>query len=219
MSQKLKLCIMTILVFLHLLSVHCAEAKVVKNNAVIDRRLNMIDSHKFGLGLEASFMSNYGILQKFYYQYGSNNSIVNADIGVKLGYENPWMLSTKEYVSRIWIPVFAGVDLNCYRWQFNALYLGMEISYNLSASPRYHAPNLVNSLKDPELARDYFSMAGRLGVKYRYFDIRLYFVFDLKPKYNQKYIFESSAFDFGAVRNQIYERYQVGISFSYYFAL
>ena len=70
-------------------------------------------------------------------------------------------------------------------------------------------------LRDSKISKNHPSVCGKTGIRFGHWDMNVFFEYDMAPSINQQYVFESDKFDYDKVSNRLYERYHIGLSFSY----
>lgn len=150
---------------------------------------------------------------------GSRFTLWGAGVGVGYRVANPFTLGSKESVSARHIPFFLSAELHPLRFKTGYLYLGTEAIFNLSIGGRHFLPAEKHRQRDSNLSSNCITGRANLGVKFHNFAVYTFFEYDMQPSFNQKYIYETLAYDYRALKNTIFERYRLGIGLSYYFNL
>lgn len=73
------------------------------------------------------------------------------------------------------------------------------------------------SVPDLQIGKNHFTPAAKLGVRIQQCDVSLYYEYDMKPSFNQKYVFETADYDYDLLRPALFERMRFGIRFLYHF--
>ena len=188
-----------------------------EKDALRQKRFSKIEYYHVGAGIEAGFNKNLLVGPKVYAGIGSYRNLLCVDAGLKLLWLNPAGSADKERVSMWQLPVFAAVSANLLRWQKNALYVGGELDYHLILSATHHLPVNNATVSDKDLGSKYASASLRLGLRMDRWDVSLFCERDLAPAFEQKYVYETPAYDYDALHDAIFERMRFGVSLSYTF--
>ena len=210
MKSLFKYLLLTILLIQPLCAQTPAEVQTIRN-----KRLRTIHVHNLSVGIDAGGCDNYFIAPKVYYRLGSQRNLFNADAGFRYLFYNPVMVSDSDYVSSQYVAPFIAANINFARWDSGAAYLGAEFTYNISTTASYHSISSSLYQRDNNIGKHYTNLLGRVGVRIERWDISLFASYGLAPNFNQKYIFESTLFNYDSVRSQLYSRYNFGLSLSY----
>ena len=128
---------------------------------------------------------------------------------------NLWGKGGKEHISLQQLPLFISANVNLLRWHTGSAFVGGEVSGCLPVSVTHYSSATNSSVKDKEVGRTYVSLAARAGIRFSRWDICLHYAYDLAPAMNQKYVFESAAYDYESLHGSIFERQRFGLSVSY----
>ncbi|MBO4906585.1 MAG: hypothetical protein J5486_06070 [Bacteroidaceae bacterium] len=183
-----------------------------EKNQIRLQRFSKIDYYHYGFGLEAASSHNFTAGPKVFVGLGSYRNLITADAGLKLLFTNPFGSSTEERVSQVHLPIFATASLNFLRWQKGSAYIGAEADYHLSLGATHHTAS--TSTSDNDLSCAHASASLRLGVRLSNWDIGLYYEYDLAPAFDQKHVYETAAYDYEALHDNIFDRTRFGISIS-----
>lgn len=185
---------------------------------VLKHRLNQINKYHIGVGLECAANTNivYGI--KTFIGYGNYRHFFNADIGVGFRSWN-YPINDKDRYEMLQIPVSVSLNFNPIRWSTGCLFVGGETSIQFGIWN--YAINKIENVEynDREALKNYVSIRGKMGLTLRNVNVAFFYEQDLSSFCNQKYIYESGAYDFDRLHNSIYEHNRIGLSLSYYFNL
>lgn len=203
MSRRVIFIIMLFCCF-HLTS--SAQSKLEREK-ILDRRLDKIEYYHVGIGTDAAINRNYQLCPKVFIGIGSNRNLFNADAGLKLSLSNVFETGDGEYIRHSSIPVYIAGSINAVRWKQKSLYAGAELSCHIA----------LGSNKAASIANNHFACQGKFGFRNTDWDFSVYYEYDLSPAIDQKYIYESPAYDYFKVYNSIFERWRIGVSASYYF--
>lgn len=183
-----------------------AQSKFERDR-ILDRRLDKIEFYHFGVGMDAAMNRNYQICPKLFIGIGSNRNLFNADAGLKLSLSNVFGTRNGECIRHYSMPIFIAGSINAVRWKQKSLYMGAEMDCNVA----------LGSDRTPSIAKNHFSCQGKLGFRNKEWDFYVYYEYDLSPAIDQKYVYESPAYDYFKVHDSIFERWRIGISASYNF--
>lgn len=189
----------------------------VNREKILTRRLDKIEFYHLGIGGDMAINKNYGFGPKIYFGVGSTRNLLNADLGLKLMFVNPWLDSRSEYVRWYTLPIFVSGSVNAIRWKRNSVYIGGEIDYNTALGSGHHRTNTASNPETQDIASNHFSWQGKLGFRSEYWDIALFYENDMAPALNQKYIYESSDYDYITLHASIFERWRIGVGVAYNF--
>ena len=178
-----------------------------------NQRFCKVDYYHAGIGIDAASGHYLTAGPKIFVGLGSYRSLVTADAGMKLLYANPFGSSSEERVSQLQLPLFAAASVNVLRWHNSSIYIGAELDYHLHLGATHHIPS--TSVSDDNLASGHASAALRLGVRLNRWDLGIYYEYDLAPAYDQKYVYESAAYDYEALHDDLFARTRFGISISH----
>ena len=194
-------------------------AQDVESERIWRQRINRINLFHVGIG--ADYATNYNTVfgARGYIGIGSSRHLFNADLGFGIRFWNLFSESRKSHYSMVQMPFFVSSTFHPIRWSNGCLYVGGEALAllgirNLSKTilEDYHA-------HDSKPLRNYVSVRGKLGLIFHSIDVGLFFEHDFAPICDQKSIYESGLYDFGSLRESIYERNRIGLSISYLFNL
>lgn len=167
-----------------------------------------------GLGAECEGFYNYGAGARLEWRAGSERQLINAIAGWEIIWHNH---IHKEKPNIIYVqnsPYFA-FRINYARMAPGSLYLEGGMSYNINAGEKYRIADRETS--DKLLARNHFSTSMRMGYVTDRYDISVFARYDLKPTFNQKYIYETGSFDYYAMKKALNERWSIGLCMLWYF--
>lgn len=182
------------------------------------KRWRMINKYHFSTGVGAEYNVNTIVTPRLSFGMGSFRNLLNADAGV--GYEmvNPVAVKGKESLVLHRVSPFVSTTVNAIRWRTGSLYVGGDMAYAVNLRTRHHRPDGL-SLNDPNIAIHHLIASAKSGIRFGYFDVCLYYCYDLSPAFGQKYIYESAEYDFNTLEKSIYERYRIGIRITYHITL
>lgn len=170
-----------------------------------------------GLGVEAAFWNDWQTGLKAYFGVGSARHIGSVDIGFKYLVSGPLSSVQQEHITLQQLPFFLSAELHAIRWEDGCMYLGGEAAYHLDAAAIHRIPAQGIRESDKKLLHHHASVSGKLGFKHRNWDVHVFYTYDLMPKLNQRYVYESAAYDYEALRGSLFERMRVGVSLGYVF--
>ena len=183
--------------------------------ALRDKRYSMIHVHHVGIGAGADILTNLRVSARVYYGFGSFRNLANVDAGIKYTYTYPVLHTPDDKVAGHYISPFVGATLNCVRWSEGSLYIGAEAAYNFGVAGDHFIVATSMVEHDRQAVSQHCSAQGKIGVRLENWDIGVHFEYDLAPAYNQKYIFETPAYDYYSMHSSLFERYRVGLTAAY----
>ena len=183
--------------------------------AMRDKRYSMIHVHHVGIGAGAAMLTNLRASARVYYGFGSYRNLANVDAGVKYTYCYPLLHTDGEKVAGHYVSPFVAATLNCVRWERGSMYIGGEAAYNFGVAADHYIPATSMVEHDRQAVAHHCSVQGKIGVRLEHWDIGVHFEYDLAPAYNQKYIFETPAYDYYSMHSSLFERYRVGLNAAY----
>lgn len=184
---------------------------------ILNRRLDKIEYYHIGVGMDAAMNKNYQFSPKVFVGIGSSRNLFNVDMGLKLTFSNVFGESDDEYIRHYAMPIFVAGSINAVRWKQKNLYVGAEISYNVALGSRHIVFNQLLETDIASIAKNHFAWQGKLGFRNKDWDISAYYEYDLSPAIDQKYVYESPAYDYFNVYGSIFERWRIGVSATYNF--
>lgn len=206
--------IIILLVFLPITS--AAQAKVTRNK-ILDRRLKGIEYFHVGIGIDAAMNKNYKLSPKVFMGLGSNRNVFNVDLGLKLSLSNIFGKRDDEYIRYYSFPIFVAVSINAFRRRQKSLYLGAEIAYNIALGSSHIVNNQMSEIDAISISNNHFTYQVKLGYRIIDLDFSVYYENDLSPAINQKYVYESPAYNYFKIYESILERWRIGLSATYNF--
>lgn len=183
------------------------------------QRFSQIEYYHVGVGLDAGLNQNVQAGPRLFAGIGTYRNIITADVGLKLLFTRPAGSLSDEHVSQRQLPIFAQVGFNLLRWQHNTLYIGGEAAYSLHLGASHYMPLGDITDDDEDLAHNHASLAARIGLRLNRWDVALTWQRDLAPAYNQQYVYESAAYNYDQLHDQLFERSRFGITLAYIFPL
>ena len=184
------------------------------------KRLQTIDLFHLGVGADAAFLSNWTAGAKLFMGLGSISHWVSSDIGIKYSVTSPLVVENGEWVLWQQLPIYLSLNAQPYRWREGCLYVGAEVAHNIVTTAIHSVSSPLRYwLSDRRLCRNHVSLSAQAGARWENWSIGLFYQYDLAPAINQKYVYESSDYDFDALQKTIYERMRVGISVAYLWSL
>ena len=179
------------------------------------KRLNRIDFYHVAFGAEADMYKNFTFAPEIFAGIGSYHNLLTFDIGMKYRCYSTRRIADEKLSLQYFSP-FASVDLNLFRWLSGCGFVGTEFMYSIVSSAKYkHISNKIVHT-DNNLAKNHLSGRIKLGLKTNKLNIHGYFGYHLSPPINQKYIFESIAYEYDRLSPVLFERVGAGLSVSYY---
>ena len=183
------------------------------------QRQATIDLLHVGVGVEGAFWNDWQTGLKASFGVGSTRHIGSVDVGLKYLVSGPLSSLQNEHIILQQMPFFLSAELHAIRWEDGCLYVGGEAAYHVDLAATHRVPATGVQARDKRLRHHHASVGGKLGFRHRNWDLHVFYTYDLMPKYNQKYVYESAAYDYEALRGSLFERMRVGVSFGYVFPL
>lgn len=207
-----KIFILTLLFFFSLPEV---KAESYDYSSLKKSRFRKIEFQHVGAELNIGTWDNFHISPRIFYGIGSQFTFYSANVGIGYEYTTSSASRNKESVSLHHLPLFINANIHPYRFQKGFIYIGAGVSYNLGLGGQHFMPEFDSSQSDSNLSKNYLSLQGRIGVKYRSFEYGIFYNYACNPQFNQKYIYESSDFNYPALKAKLFERSEIGISVAY----
>lgn len=145
---------------------------------------------------------------------------LSAGLGVKF-WNMVWTRSSRySYIRYTQFPFHAGVSVNTFWLAGARIYAGGEMAYNLHGNNAscVHPEERSTDFDSSHLGR-YFTLSGRIGLRSGTMDISIYYIYDLEPPLDQKYIYESSGLDYKAFGPTVNDRFRIGITLMFYIGI
>lgn len=180
-------------------------------------RLSKVEMFHYAIGFESSFNTNVYFSPEVMYGVGSFRNLINADIGLRYMFGNPFFSDKNERLVDHQIPFFISVQLNFVSWKESCAFIGAEMAYCMPVTVFHHYGESDNVVADRKIGKNHFSSRAKIGVKLNRVGIMAFYEFDLAPMMNQKYVYESAEFDYDALHASLFERTRFGVSLTYYF--
>ena len=189
----------------------------VMSKAVKRRRINHIDFYHVSVGANFAMNRNYCVGLQLSAGVGSFRNVLNADIGLRYQFLGMFIRKREERVSLQQLPLFISLNVNVYRWHTGSLYIGGEMAYIFKVSGRHVLPDANGATHDLKIGKNHFTPAAKIGCRVADCDVSVFYEYDMKPSFDQKYIYETEEFDYGVLRTSIFERMRMGVRFLYHF--
>lgn len=180
-------------------------------------RFSKIEYYHFAVGLDAAIHHNYNVSPKLFLGIGSSRNLLNADMGFKYNFRNPFYESSNENVSIQEFMMFASLHLNVLRGKEACLYVGGEIAAHWAVNSTHYIHSSDTKTSDVNLGKDYFSVCAKMGTKINYWEVSVFYEYDLSPAINQRYVYDSREYDYHSLYDSLFERTRIGIGLTYYF--
>ncbi len=194
----------------------CAQGLQIEKQQLIKQRMSKIDRYHVSVGLGGEFSKSQRYYVQIFTGYGSMRNLLNIDVGLRYMSTNPITRNGFDDVSLAHAAVFAAGDINFFRSKGWCSYGGAEIAWNAATSGKYYYETTKSTHSDLSLGSSYGSMRLRLGAKMsERWRIEVYYAYDFAPAFDQKYIFESTQYDYDAVYDRIYDRGHFGLTLAY----
>jgi len=199
------------------LSVNMTSAQNSQETEALKReRLSRIDFWHVSVGASFAANRNFSVGPQLSIGVGSYRNLLNGDFGIRYLFDGPFLKRGEERVSVQQLPVFLSLNLNFARWRGGCVYLGGEMAFTAAVAAHHRFPDgQVES--DIYIGKSHFTPAAKLGCRIQDCDISFFYEYDMKPSFNQKYIFETEGFDYDQLKYSIFERMRLGIRFLYHF--
>lgn len=202
-----------VLIILSLQSLHAQSTVNVEE--LKNRRFKSIGLQHCGAGFESDANKNMHAALKLFYNIGSHKNLINTYAGCKYTFSTPFFINSRDAVYGQHIGAFAEVHLNIIRRQEWCTYIGTEIVYDFAIKSSYINRATGILIKDNSIAKDYSRIKGKIGIRFKHWDVSIHYGYNMSPFIDQKYVFESKEFDYDSVYALLYERHFVGFSLSY----
>jgi hypothetical protein len=184
--------------------------------AVRRQRISRIDFYHVSVGASVAMNRNYSLGPQLSFGVGSFRNILNADVGIRYLFEGALLQRGAERVSLQQLPLFVSLHVNAIRWRTGSFYLGAEMAYVPTVVAQHRLPD-GQLVSDIHIGKNHFTPAAKLGFRQGDCDFSLFYEYDMKPSFDQKYIFETVGYDYDALKYSIFERMRLGIRFLYHF--
>lgn len=180
------------------------------------QRISRIDFYHVSVGASVAMNRNYSVGPQLSFGVGSFRNILNADVGIRYLFEGAFLQRGAERVSLQQMPIFVSLNVNAFRWRTGSFYLGAEMAYTPTVVAQHRLPD-GQLVSDIQIGKNHFTPAAKLGFRQGDCDLSLFYEYDMKPSFNQKYIFETVGYDYDVLKYSIFERMRLGIRFLYHF--
>lgn len=180
------------------------------------QRISHIDFYHVSVGAGVAFNRNICVGPQISAGMGSFRNLLNGDVGIRYQFLGVFPRKGVESVSLQQLPVFVSLNLNVFRWKSGCLYLGGEMAFVSAVAARHRLPD-GQIVSDSQIGKNHFTPAAKLGVRIRQCDVSLYYEYDMKPSFNQKYVFETTGYDYELLQPALFERMRFGVRFLYHF--
>lgn len=191
-------------------------SQIREDNARIKKeRLNKIEFFHYAVDFETSFKENVYLSPGIMLGVGSFRNLINANIGLRYMFGNPFLGSKDESLVVHQVPLFLSVQCNVYSWKTSCVNIGAEIDYCMPITVFHHIGD--NKKADKNVNNGHFSIRGTVGMRFDRFGIGAFYEYDLAPIMNQKYVYESPEYDYDKLHDSLFERTRFGVSLIYYF--
>ncbi len=203
-----------LLLLLSFIGMHCfSQEKTIR------QRFRNVDMWHCQAGLDVSVNKNYCIAPVISVGVGSFRNWYCLETGVGFQFFNSLKSNNTDDISLQQFCVFGTGELHPLRWKNGCPILGGRLSYVLPISAQYVNRNSSHSKIDGRIGNKHATIRAFVGILVHDWKIVAYYEYDMSPSFHQKYVFESTKYNFEAVRTQIYERQRTGLSLTYLFTL
>jgi hypothetical protein len=209
-----------IILFLFLLSSlasHSQSGSSIED--IRQQRLRKIDYYHLSFAFSAGGNVNHFAGIQLSAGFGSFRNFINADFGLRYNVMNPISYSDDERLSVHLLPLFVSMQINVFSFNNNSIFLGTELEYAISLQTRHHYPDGNHYDTDNKAGNNHFTLSGKIGAKIVNWEIYIKANYLLGPAFNQKYIFESTNYDYMLLKESLFERWQIGLAVVYHFNL
>ena len=208
--------VVCLLIVFYLLVASPAVAQNQQKKASLrQERFKKVDYYHAGVGIEAGLNENWYVGPRLFVGIGSYRNFLNADVGIGYQFYNLLCSSEKERMMLYQLPLFANMRLNVVRWSSGCVYIGGEAMYSLAVRGLHVVPHADVAEADNQLGKNHAMAAGMLGIRFNHWDFSLRYVYDISPAFNQKYVFESSSYDYDNLHASLFERSRFVLNISY----
>lgn len=184
--------------------------------AVRNKRISHIDFYHVSVGASVAMNRNYSFGPQLSFGVGSYRNILNADVGIRYLFEGAFLQRGAERVSLQQLPLFVSLNVNAFRWRTGSFYLGAEMAYTPTVFAQHRLPD-GQLVSDIHIGKNHFTPVAKLGFRQGDFDLCLFYEYDMKPSFDQKYIFETVGYNYDALKFSVFERMRMGLRFLYHF--
>lgn len=216
MRLLIKTTIVVFFLFTTQLYIEIVSAQTTKELKIVrQERISKIHLHHVGIGVDISAYNNYSVGPHFFYGIGTHRNLLNADVGFGYSFANSVRTKHSDAIACQYVGLFASGQVNFIHWHSGSMYIGTKIEYNISTISLYKSSVLGTIVSDKHIGKSHCTTYGKLGLKLNHWDFNIYIKYNISPAINQKYIYETSNFDYDSVYNQLYDRIHFGLSLSY----
>lgn len=184
--------------------------------SIRQERLSRIDFYHVSVGASFYMNRNVGIAPQLSAGIGSFRNILNGDVGIRYLFLGQFPRKGVERVSVQQLPVFVSLNVNPIKWASGCVYVGGGIAFTPTIAA-FHCTADGNHISDLRIGKNHFTPFAKLGFRVNHIDGHFFYEYDLKPSFNQKYIYESEEFDYVSLKHQLFERMRFGFTLLYHF--
>ncbi len=208
-----------------------AQAK--KASKIETRRKNWSDRFQLGFGADAGAYVNFAYGGGLEFKIGASDDTFNFIVGGKY---LKWGLFPSQKTDDDYNSFVTFNQAYCYAVaKFNVasvgykgrFYVAGEAGYNFNFGSKYSGSmpsggeyyDYYHGVADDNLVnKNNPSVAGRVGFCWPYFDLGLFYRYDLSPVYNQRYVYEQYGY-YNQMESAMNNRFRVGVLCTFYFNL
>lgn len=175
-------------------------------------RYQSVCSHHLGIGMETNMLENFRLSPRLFYSYGSYRSYFSIDGGLKYVYAHPITPMDKERLACHYLAPFVAAKAHFWHWDKGCLYAGGEVAYHFALVGEHYIPGYDLPMRDMQIGKHHPSLRAQFGLKMEHWELNLHYEYDATPSWNQKYLFESTDYNYDLLRPSLYERHRIGIT-------
>ena len=186
-----------------------------ERSQTISQRMKQIDHDYWGGGLHVEAGRNYFVGPRLSVGTGSFRNLFAWQASASYLFANP--VDGGTYVSQQQVMLEAAGRVNLLRWSAGSFFAEASAAWHLPTTASYHSASHSAMLIDREIAQSHASLTAILGTQIgSHWQLSAGYVYDLKPAYNQKYLFEHAPFEYEKLHTQIFERGRIVLRLSYH---
>lgn len=187
--------------------------------SVRNELLSQVDPYHISIGMEGGFFQNSVVGVQLSWGMGSYQRLYGIDCGLRYRFYNPFNSALGQRITMHTMPLFISSELRAIRTRSFCLFLGAEMAYNFSLFSYYCFQETGKTIQDKNIGHNHLSASVKIGMRTEHFELSVFYEYDMQPMFNQKYLFESSEYDYQLLRSTIRERDRCGIRITYLFII
>ena len=207
------------LLFLIFMSATLLSQTKEEKERIKRQRLRTVDLYHISVGMDSHFNQNVFFSPKLSLGIGSFRNRLNVGAGVRYMVGGSVFFEEEESILLHQLPLFASVQFNFISWRAHCAYIGTEIAYHIPITASHHILSTSTVITDNNLGQAHCSGRIKVGARINRWEFGFFYEYDFAPMINQKYVYESSEYDYDILRSALFERSRYGFSISYNFIL